>query len=474
MSNELVQKTIREASDLVASRKVSSRELTEAILQQIAKTDPLVHAYRTVMKESALAAADRADAELAGRGQWRGPLHGIPVGVKDIVYTTDAPTEGGSNVLKGFVPDHDATVVKRLRDAGAVIVGKTHTHEFAYGQNIPPTRNAWNPDYSPGGSSAGSGAAVAARSAFAAIGTDGGGSIRFPAALQGIIGLKPTCGRVSRYGVIPMSATLDHVGPLARTAEDTALVMNVIAGYDPLDVQSIDEPVPDYTAGLEDGLRGLRLGVERDYFFYKDVSPEYKKAVEAAIQELQKLGVTIVDVKIPELDLCAGIFLNIIATDTSAYHRRWLRDKPQDYSPGTRVMLEFGELIFGTDYLIAQRAREVLRSAVKDAFNRHRLDGLVGPSNIVTAVPMTHYSTSLFGGSPADSTGALHQLSIANVIGVPSMNVPCGFSSEGLPIGFVLYGRPFEEALLLRIGHAYGAETAWVKRAPELKAAAVS
>ena len=474
MSQELVDKTLREAGDMLARKEVSSRELTEATLAQIARTDPVIHAYATVMTESALAAADRADADLSKRGHWRGPLHGIPVAVKDLCYTTDAPTEGGSAVLRGFVPDHDATVVSRLREAGAVIVGKAHTHEFAYGQNIPPTRNAWNPEYSPGGSSAGSGAAVAARSAFGAIGTDGGGSIRFPAALEGIIGLKPTCGRVSRYGVIPMSATLDHVGPLTRTAEDAALMMNVIAGYDPLDVQSIDEPVPDYTAGLESSLQGLRLGVERDYFFYKDVSPEYRRTVEAAMRELEKLGVTLVDVKIPELDLCAGIFLNIIATDTSAYHRRWLREKPQDYAQGTRVMLEFGELLFGTDYLMAQRAREVLRSAVKDAFQRHRLDGLIGPSNIVTAVPMSRYSTSLFAGSPEDSTGALHQMSIANVIGVPSMNVPCGFSSEGLPIGFVLYGRPFDESLLLRIGHVYGAATPWVKRAPKLKAVAVS
>jgi aspartyl-tRNA(Asn)/glutamyl-tRNA(Gln) amidotransferase subunit A len=473
MSNELVEKTLREAGDLLVRKEVSSRELTQATLDRIAATEPLIHAYVTVMADSALAAADRVDAELARRGHWRGPLHGIPVGVKDICYTTDAPTEGGSAVLKGFIPDHDATVVSRLREAGAVIVGKTHTHEFAYGQNVPPTRNAWNPEYSPGGSSAGSGAAVAARSAFAAIGTDGGGSIRFPAALQGIVGLKPTCGRVSRYGVIPMSATLDHVGPLARTSEDTAIVMNAIAGYDPLDVQSIDEPVPDYTKRLSESLKGLRLGVERDYFFYKDMSPEYRKSVDEAVRQLEKLGVTIVDVKIPELDLCAGIFLNIIAIDTSAYHRRWLREKPYDYSPGTRIMLEFGELILGTDYLIAQRAREVLRTAVKDTFRRNRLDGLVGPSNIVTAVPMSRYSSSLFGGSPEDSTGALHQLSLANVIGVPSMSVPCGFSSEGLPIGFVLYGRPFEEAMLLRIGHAYETATGWVKRSPALKTAAL-
>ena len=474
MSDNLVQKTLREASDMLARHETTSKELTEATLRQIERTEPLIHAYATVMTDSALAAAAKADTELAHRGRWRGPLHGIPVAVKDICYTTDAPTEGGSGVLKGFVPDHDATVVARLREAGAVIVGKTHTHEFAYGQNVPPTRNAWNPEHAPGGSSAGSGATVAARSAFAAIGTDGGGSIRFPAALEGLVGLKPTCGRVSRYGVIPMSATLDHVGPLCRTAEDTALVMNVIAGFDPLDVQSINEPVPDYTAGLEESLRGLRLGVERDYFFYKDVSPEYRSIVEAAMGELEKLGVVFVDVKIPELDLCAGIFLNIIATDTSTYHRRWLREKPNDYAQGTRIMLEFGELLFGTDYLMAQRAREVLRSAVKDAFQRERLDGLIGPSNVVTAVHMSRYSSSLFEGSPEDSTGALHQLSIANVIGVPSMNVPCGFSSAGLPVGFVLYGRPFDEALLLRIGHAYGKVTPWTSRAPRLQAAAVS
>jgi len=474
MSKDLVHHTLREAGDMLARREVSSRELTEATLEQIARTEPLVHAYVTVMTEPALAAADAADRELVHRGRWRGPLHGVPVAVKDICYTTDAPTEGGSNVLKGFVPDHDATVVRKLREAGAVIVGKTHTHEFAYGQNVPPTRNAWNPEHAPGGSSAGSGAAVAARSAFAAIGTDGGGSIRFPAALQGLVGLKPTCGRVSRYGVIPMSATLDHVGPLCRTTEDTALVMNAIAGFDPLDVQSINVPVPDYTAVLGQDLRGLRLGVERDYFFYKDVSAEYRSLVEDAMRELERLGVTFVDVKIPELELCAPIFLNIIATDTSAYHRRWLREKPKDYVQGTRIMLEFGELLFGTDYLMAQRAREVLRSAVKDAFYRERLDGLIGPSNVVAAAHMSRYSSSLIEGSPEDSTGALHQLSVANVIGVPSMSVPCGFSAAGLPVGFVLYARPFDESLLIKIGHAYGAVTTWTARSPELKPAAVS
>ncbi|MDQ6898164.1 MAG: amidase [Candidatus Dormibacteraeota bacterium] len=470
MTDDLVELTIREAADLLAARKVSASELTRATLARIERTEPVLHAYVSVMRESAFEAASRADLELNRRG-WRGPLHGIPVGVKDICYTTDAPTEGGSATMRGFRPGYDATVVSRLREAGAVIVGKTHTHEFAYGQNIPPTRNAWNPEYSPGGSSAGSGVAVAARSAFGAIGTDGGGSIRMPAALNGIVGLKPTCGRVSRHGVIPMSATLDHVGPLTRTVEDCALMMNAVAGYDPLDAQSIDVPVPDYASALGDGVRGLRLGVERDYFFYPAVTAEYRAAVESAMRQLEDLGARLVEVSIPELELVAGIFLNIIATDTSAYHRKLLREKPADYVSGTRVMLEFGELIFGTDYLIAQRGRRVLREAVRDAFSRHRLDALVAPSNIVTAVPMSRYSTSLFGGAPEDSTGALHQLSPANVLGLPSLAVPCGFSEAGLPVSFTLYGRPFEDGTLLRMGSAYQEATNWHQRTPPLAAA---
>ena len=330
--NELTELTIREAGDLIAAGKVSSVELTSAILSQIDRTEAAVFAYASVMGEQALEGAKRADREIAARGGWRSPLHGIPVGIKDIIYATGAPTEAGSDVLKGFVPDWDATVVRRLKEAGAIIVGKTHTIEFAYGQSIPPTRNAWNTAHAPGGSSSGSGSAVAVRSAYGAIGTDGGGSIRNPAGFQGIVGLKPTCGRVSRYGVIPMSASLDHVGPMARTAEDCALMMNVIAGYDSCDQQSIDVPVPDYTADLDHGVDGLRLGLDRDYF-YDAVNPEYLSRVEAAIAELENLGVTFVEVHIKELELVHGIFLNVIATDTSAYHRRLLRAKPEGWLP---------------------------------------------------------------------------------------------------------------------------------------------
>ena len=296
--SDLIELSLSEASELLAAGKVSSVELTRAILEQIVRTDPVVFAYATVMPDEAMRAAAHADAELSRRGGWLGPLHGIPVGVKDIIYARGAPTEAGSEALKGFDPDRDATVVKRLKQAGAVVVGKTHTIEFAYGQSVPPTRNAWNADHAPGGSSSGSGTAVAIRSAFGAIGTDGGGSIRNPSSFQGIVGLKPTCGRVSREGVIPMSASLDHVGPMTRTVEDCALMMNVIAGYDPLDAQSIDVPVPDYARTLGVPIRGLRLGIERPYFF-SNLDPEYRDAVDAAIAELVDQGAVVVEIADP-------------------------------------------------------------------------------------------------------------------------------------------------------------------------------
>ena len=257
-------------------------------------TDPVVHAYVMVLAERARRAAYQADREFA-QGRCRGPLHGIPVAVKDICYMRDLPTEAGSRVLTGFVPGYDATVVRRLEDAGAVIVGKTMTHEFAYGVNTPPTRTPWNLECYPGGSSVGSAVAVTVGSAFAAIGTDTGGSIRNPAAINGIVGLKPTYGRVSRSGVVSLGTSLDHVGPLTRTVEDCALVLQAIAGHDPADVGSVNEPVPDFRSDLETGVRGLVIGVERAHFFYDGVTDDTRQAVEAVLETLQGLGATIVD-----------------------------------------------------------------------------------------------------------------------------------------------------------------------------------
>jgi aspartyl-tRNA(Asn)/glutamyl-tRNA(Gln) amidotransferase subunit A len=282
---ELWRLSLREAGDGLVARRFSAVELLEATLERLHQTEGAVHAYVTLMESSAREGAARADAELRHDG-WRGPLHGIPVGVKDLCFTEGVPTGAGSRLMEGFIPDHDAAVVADLKHAGAVIVGKTVTHEFAYGQDTPPTRNAWDLRRYPGGSSAGSGVSVAVGSAFAAIGTDTGGSIRVPASVNAVVGLKPTFGLVSRYGVFPMSPSLDTVGPLARTAEDCALLLEAIAGHDPRDANSMQRPPSSYTARLKDGIKGLRLGLDREFFMYERVSDEVRAATTEAIKAL--------------------------------------------------------------------------------------------------------------------------------------------------------------------------------------------
>lgn len=463
---ELWRLSLREAADGLAARTFSSVELLDSTLARLDQTEPAVHAYVTLMVDSARREAATADDELR-RGTWRGPLHGIPVGVKDLLYTEGFPTQAGSRVLEGFVPDHDATVVARLKAGGAVIVGKTVTHEFAYGQDVPATRNPWNTDCYPGGSSAGSGVAVAVGSAFGAIGTDTGGSIRVPASVDGVVGLKPTYGRVSKHGVFPMSATLDTVGPLTRTAEDNALLLGVIAGHDPHDSSSIDEPVPDYVAALGQGVKGLRLGVDRDYFFYSHVIPDVRAAVELAITRLADLGADIVEVKLPELEHAANVGMTILLTDTSEWHRRLLRGQRDKYVPATRIMLELGELVLGAQYVYAQRARAALRSTVKNSFAKYRIDGLVCPTLPHTTMPVEQLSVDLTGEGETALSTFLHHCFLGNVFGIPALSVPCGFSSKGLPIGMQLYGRPFRESDLFRVAHAYQQVTDWHTRRPE-------
>jgi aspartyl-tRNA(Asn)/glutamyl-tRNA(Gln) amidotransferase subunit A len=470
--NELVGLTAAEAADRVASREVSSRELVAALLQRIEETEPLVHAYTTAMADTALAEAAVVDAELAA-GVRRGPLAGVPVALKDIVETAGTPTEAGSRVLAGWTPARDAAVVERLRTAGAVVLGKTHTHEFAYGVNIPPTRNPWRLDCYPGGSSAGSGAAVAARSAFAAIGTDGGGSIRCPASVNGVVGLKPTNGRVSRRGVVPMSATFDTVGPLTRTVADCALLLGAIAGHDPLDPISLDEPVPDLGAALGRDVRGVRLGVERDFFFSHRLTREVREAAEAALRFFADAGAEVVEVRIPELELAVPVAMPPILADTTAYHHEWIRGRADRYEPATRVMIELGELVPATHYVTAQRARRLVRQRVRGAFDASRLDALFAPTLPVPTVPVERVALDLTDGS-GESPGSSYfrQCVVANVVGVPALSFPGGFSEAGLPIGLALFGRPLGEAALLRIAHAYESAHPWHRRVPPLAAGA--
>ena len=460
--NDLARLTIAAASEGLERRSFSAAELLEAVLARAEETEPRLRAYARLMADSARREAGEADREIAG-GRRRGPLHGIPVGVKDLCYTAGVPTEAGSRAMAGFVPGFDATVVRALREAGAVIAGKTVTHEFAYGQNIPVTRNPWDEEMYPGGSSAGSGVAVAVGSVMGAIGSDTGGSIRVPAAINGIVGLKPTYGRVSRHGVVPLSPSLDHVGPLTRTVEDCAIVLGAVAGRDALDPSSSAAPVPDYRDGLDGGVRGCRLGVDRDYFYSSGVDPEVAALVGDAERELAAAGAEIVPVRIPELAYATVIGMTLMQPEASDVHRRRLRERIADYEDGTRLMLEFGSVIPGAHYVAAQRARRWFQAALREAFRRERLDALVAPTLPIPTMPREESVGDFLGGAEGrvDLSGLIRHGIVANVAGLPALTVPCGLTVRRLPVGLQVVGRPFDEATVLRVGRAYERRTAW-------------
>ncbi|MCU1648029.1 MAG: glutamyl-tRNA(Gln) amidotransferase subunit [Nocardia sp.] len=474
--NELHWQSLADVGELLHAGEVSSVELTRLTLARIEATDPVVHAYVGVMAESALREASAADADFAA-GTIKSPLQGIPVGVKDLLHTAGFPTSAGSRVLEGFVPTRDAVVVEKLRAAGAVIVGKTVTHEFAYGQDKPATRNAWDTTCYPGGSSAGSGVSVAVGSAYGAIGTDTGASVRVPAALNGIVGLKPTYGRVSTRGVFPMSATLDSVGPMARTVRDVAIMLGVMAGPGGPDAAgysdhgAIDEPVGDYLGGLGDDLTGVRIGVERDYFFYPAVTDDVCARVNAAIDQLAERGATIVEIAIQDLELAVPAGMAVLVGDTSEWHQKFLRERGDRYVPAVRTMLELGELVLATAYIKAQKTRTVVQRGYRAAFEEHGLTALVAPTVPRTTMRMDELEVDLTGSGETATSGFLHHNFLANVIGVPALSVPVGFDTAGKPVGMQLYGRPFAEADLFRIGAAYQCVTSWHEMHPVLPTA---
>ncbi len=465
--------SIGEIGDMLRGGEITSVELTAQTLARIADTDRYVHAYVGVMTDSALAAAAVADAEFVAVID-RGPLQGVPIGVKDLLHTKGFPTSAGSRVLEGNIPDRDATVVTKLRSAGAVILGKTVTHEFAYGQDKPVTRNAWANDCYPGGSSAGSGVALAVGTAYGAIGTDTGGSVRVPASVNGVVGLKPTFGRVSTRGVFPMSATLDSVGPMARTVRDVALLLGAVAGPGGRDPEgrhdngAIAEPVGDYLTRLTGDLTGIRIGVERPYFFSEFVTDEVRSAVDVAIEVLAACGATVVEVTIESLDLAVAAGMAVLVGDTSEWHQRFLRERGDRYVPSVRVMMELGELVLTTAYVKAQRVRTVVQRAYRSAFETHGLTALVAPTIPRTTMPVAELDVDLTGSGESATSGFIHQNTLANVIGVPALSVPVGFGAASKPIGMQLYGRPFGEADLFRIGHAYQCVTDWHHRHPVL------
>ncbi|TKT03573.1 amidase [Streptomyces lasalocidi] len=440
------------AADAIRARQLSPVELADSVLERIEEVDPHLQAYVTVTAEHARRAAREAEGDIAA-GRYRGPLHGIPMALKDVIDVAGTATSAGSRVRANHRAQADSAIAARLAAAGAVLVGKAHTHEFAYGLTTPQTHNAWNTGRIAGGSSGGSAVAVAAGAATFALGTDTGGSIRVPAALNGVVGLKPTYGLVPRHGVTPLSWSLDHVGPITRTVKDAALVLTALAGHDPRDPASLATPAVDYRPGGGTDLTGLRIGVPRTYYF-DHVDAEVEAATRRAIGRLQSLGARLVEVGIPMTRYIRATQWGLMVPEATAYHENTLRTVPELYQADVRILLEAGELMPAGDYLRAQRARTLMRQ--EWARLLEEVDLIVAPTVPATAVEAGQESITWADGTVEGVSDAYVRLSSpANITGMPSLSVPVGHDAAGLPIGMQLLGRPLEESVLLRVGHAY-------------------
>jgi aspartyl-tRNA(Asn)/glutamyl-tRNA(Gln) amidotransferase subunit A len=457
--------SIAEAGARLRAGTLTATALTQHALDRIAALDPLLNAFLLVTKERALADAARADRELKS-GIDKGPLHGIPHALKDIYETAGIRTTCHSQLLIDYVPEADGTVAAKLAAGGAVLLGKLATHEFAIGGPsfdlpFPPARNPWNPDYFPGGSSSGSGAAVASGMVRVAMGSDTGGSIRGPAAYCGIVGLKPTYGRVSRRGVFPLSYTLDHCGPLAWSVEDAALTMQVVAGHDPLDPASAAVPVPDFSAELGRDLAGLRFAYPRSFFATVDgVSPEVVAGLDRAVQDLARLGATIDEIALPDYELFNACGRVILTAEAYAIHEDNLRTRPLDYGRFAYQRMMPGAILSAADLIQALRLRRELADVVARILETH--DAIVTANALAPAIRLDAF--------PADATMRTPGHTIPfNVTGHPALAVPTGFSTSGLPIGLHIVGRPFDEPTVLRIGAAYETVAQWTARRPQLE-----
>ena len=454
---------------MIKTGEISPVEVIEAHLARVRATEPVLNSFITLLQDEAMAAARQAERDIAA-GRYRGPLHGIPVGLKDLFNTGGVRTTSGSRIYDNHVPAEDCTVAARFREAGAILLGKLNMHQFAYGPtgenpDYGHMHNPWNPDMVSGGSSGGSGSAAAAGQCTITTGSDTGGSIRIPAALCGIVGLKPTYGRVSRHGLTPLAWSMDHPGPMVRTVEDAAITMNVIAGYDARDVASVNIPVPDYTASLTGDIQGLRVGVPRQYM-ESPLDPEVRQSVNDALQQLESLGATVSEVDFPEFNDAAAISTTMLMAEATACFRDLLAsDGSRLYEP-VRLRLEAGLFISAADYLRAQQGRAVFDRAARRLLED--VDLLAGPTEPVTAPPLLQQQV-LAGEQEIGTVAALTQYTRPyNITGFPAISVPCGFSSAGMPIGMQLAGRPFDEETVLRAAQAYEQSTEWHKRRPPI------
>ena len=464
MSDDLHYLSAAEAGRKIAARELSSLELTTALLARTEAIDGKLNAYIRVLGDAARAAAERADESVAS-GDVKGPLHGVPAALKDIIDLEGVHTTAHSKLLIHNVADADAFVTARLKQAGCVITGKLSTHEFALGGPafdlpFPPARNPWNPRHHPGGSSSGAGTSVAAGMVPAAIGSDTGGSVRNPASCCGIVGIKPTYGRVSRRGLVPLSFSLDNVGPLTRTVEDNALLLGAIAGHDCCDPASADRDVPDFTDGMKDGVKGLKIGLIR-HFYVEDLQADAEMAdrVEAAAELLQSMGAKVEEIRLPPLARYAACNRVILLSEAYAVHRQWLKSRPQDYSATTRRRLLPGAFLTAADYIDALRTREKLVAAFYEAMDG--LDAAVTASSMETPADMADMQQ-------VERTYARQARTPFNLIGNPAIAIPSGFHSNGLPLALQICGRAFDEATCFRIAWAVERELGLGVRRPPI------
>lgn len=446
--------TILEAAAALRTGKTTSVALTRQSLEAIEQLNPQLNAFQTVAAGQALDRAALADLEMQ-KGEWLGTLHGIPVAVKDVFETAGIRTTCGSLLFRDFVPDRNAAVVERLHAAGAVIVGKTTLHELAYGitSNNPhfgPVRNPWNTGRIPGGSSGGSGAAVASEVVFMAMGTDTGGSIRIPASFCGTVGLKPTFGRVSRYGVMPLDFSLDHMGPLTRSVRDAAVVLQALAGFDERDDTSSRHPVPQYMPSEGGSLEGLRVGIPENYYFEYS-QPEVADAVRAMAATAERLGAHLIPVHVPDIDEINAVARVILLAEASALMQPFL-DRRDQFGPDVLALLEQGQLLPATDYVNAQRLRRMMQRDFARLWDQ--VDCLFTPATPATAPPIGATTATVAGKTEDVRLTATRFARSINLLGLPALALPCGLDSEGLPMGLQIIGRPFEEAVLLRAGAA--------------------
>jgi aspartyl-tRNA(Asn)/glutamyl-tRNA(Gln) amidotransferase subunit A len=456
--------TIAEAGALIGKRELSPVELVESRLARVEEFDGKLHSFIRILADDALAAARAAEAEIMA-GRWRGPLHGIPIGLKDIYETKGVPTTGHSKVLINHVPQRDATSVRRLTEAGAIVLGKLATHEFAFGGPSfdlpwPPARNPWDTTRFTGGSSSGTGAAVAAGLILGGTGSDTGGSIRGPAAFCGLAGLKPSYGRISRVGILPLAFSLDHAGPMTWTAEDCAIMLQAMAGHDPADPASADRPVPDYRAALAGKVKGLRIGLIR-HFYETDhpANDATRQGIAAAVKVFEDLGCSVRDLRLSPLADWAACGLVIMLGEGYAIHEATLRERFVDYGEAFRDRMALGTLISAGDYVQAVRRRRELAAEFATAMADFDL--------VITAA----------APSEAPAIDAVSKFAIFerpsltmpfNVTGSPAMSVCCGYTASGLPLAFQLAGKPFDEATVLKLAHAYEEATPWRSIRPRL------